>query len=98
MNKTEQAARLERAEEKAKTFASQIDAVTAKLEKAEALLSEKDKEKAAVQGELDDLLMVFGDLEDKVTLYKVKLKALGENVSDGEEEDDDEEDENSDVD
>lgn len=27
--------------------------------------------KAAVQAELDDLLMVFGDLEEKVAKYKV---------------------------
>ena len=42
--------------------------------------------------------MVFGDLEDKVTLYKEKLKGLGENVSDGEGEEDDDEEGDSDVD
>lgn len=96
-NKTEQAGRLERAEEKAQTFAAKIDAVNTKLEKAEASLAEKDKEKLAVQGELDDLLMVFGDLEDKVSRYKERLKALGESVSNGEEDEDDE-DGDSDVD
>jgi len=37
-----------------------------------------------VQGELDDLLMVFGDLEERCESYKEQLKALGENVSDAE--------------
>jgi hypothetical protein len=59
-------------------------------------LAEKEKEKAAVQGELDDLLMVFGDLEDKVAKYKERLKGLGESVSD--DEDDDGEDEEDEVD
>ena len=38
------------------------------------------------QSELDDLLMVFGDLEDKTQKYKDRLKQLGEIVSDGEDE------------
>lgn len=42
-----------------------------------------------MQNELDDLLMVFGDLEDKVNKYKEQLKGLGENVSDGEDDDED---------
>jgi chromosome segregation ATPase len=91
--KNEQAARLQRAEEKAKEFESRSEAANAKAEKAESFLAEKEKEKQAVQSELDDLLMVFGDLEDKVTKYKERLKALGESISDDEEEDEDEDDE-----
>lgn len=48
------------------------------LAEKEKILSEKEKALAemgsatdAVQSELDDLLMVFGDLEDKVSKYKV---------------------------
>jgi intracellular protein transport protein USO1 len=89
INRTEQAARLERAEEKAKEFEARSDIATKKAERVEVALAEKDTEKQAVQGELDDLLMVFGDLEDKVTKYKERLKALGESVSDGEDEDED---------
>jgi len=48
-----------------------------------------------VQGELDDLLMVFGDLEERCEGYKEQLKALGENVSDVEEDEADEGDEDS---
>ncbi len=97
-NKTEQAARLQRAEEKAKDLETSLTAADLKASKAETLLLEKDQEKQSVQGELDDLLMVFGDLEDKVKQYKERLQALGESVSDGEEDDEGEEDEDEGVD
>ena len=38
-------------------------------------LKDKTKEKDATQTELDDLLMVFGDLEEKVEKYKVRYDA-----------------------
>lgn len=88
-SKTEQAARLQRAEEKAKDLEVRITAADLKVAKAEGSLLEREQEKQSVQGELDDLLMVFGDLEDKVKQYKERLQTLGENVSDGEEEDED---------
>jgi len=92
--KTEQAARLQRAEEKAQEAEERSGTSAEKASNAEIALAEKEKEKAAVQGELDDLLMVFGDLEDKVARYKERLKGLGESISD--DEDDDEEDEEED--
>ncbi|KAF4630488.1 hypothetical protein G7Y89_g7650 [Cudoniella acicularis] len=95
-NKNEQAARLQRAEEKAKEAEERIKAATERAAKAESALSEKENEREAVQSELDDMLMVFGDLEDKVTKYKERLKALGEAVSDAEDEDDEDEDEDVD--
>ncbi|KAM0322945.1 hypothetical protein ACHAQA_009044 [Verticillium albo-atrum] len=57
-------------------------------------LAEASKAKQATQTELDDLLMVFADLEDKASKYKARLRKLGEQVSDGEDDDesDDEED------
>lgn len=57
-----------------------------------------EKEKQAVQNELDDLLMVFSDLEAKVTRYKEKLQALGEVISDDEDDDGDAEEVEDDVD
>ncbi|KAK7920975.1 hypothetical protein PG985_008997 [Apiospora marii] len=68
------------------------------MKKAQSQVKSKDEEKAAVQTELDDLLMVFGDLEEKVEKYKKRLKGLGETVSDGEgdDEDDDEEEDDDD--
>jgi len=88
---------LQRAEEKVKDFEARSEAANAKAERAAAALLEKETEKQAVQSELDDLLMVFGDLEEKVTKYKERLKARGENISD-DEQDEDEEDDEDDVD
>ncbi len=34
-------------------------------------MAEKEAQRAAAQSELDDLLLVFEDLEDKVARYKV---------------------------
>ncbi|XMA16920.1 hypothetical protein WAI453_009711 [Rhynchosporium graminicola] len=92
-NSTEQVARLQRAEEKAKDLEARADSATESAKKVAASLAEKEQEKQAVQSELDDLLMVFGDMEDKVKQYRDRLKALGESVSDGEDEDDADEDE-----
>lgn len=88
-SKTDLSARLQRAEEKSKDLETRINAADLKVEKAESSLLEKEQEKQSVQGELDDLLMVFGDLEDKVKQYKERLQTLGESVSDGEEDDED---------
>ncbi|KAF5870366.1 putative intracellular protein transport protein [Botrytis fragariae] len=68
-------------------------AVQNKVAKVEADLQDKETARQAAQSELDDLLMVFGDMEEKVTKYKERLKALGENVSDDEDDDDDDDDE-----
>ena len=87
---TEQAARLQRAEEKAKEAESRAKVVTDRAMKMEEALAEKVKERNAVQSELDDLLMVFGDLEEKSEKYKERLKELGESISDEEEGDEDE--------
>jgi hypothetical protein len=90
-NLNEQAARLRRAEKKAKEAEARSAAAMEKAAKAEQALAEKEKERKAVQSELDDLFMVFGDMEEKTKKYKERLKELGENVSDGEDEDEAEE-------
>lgn len=45
--------------------------LTSPAPQAEKLLGEKEEQRIAVQYELDDLLMVFGDLEEKAEKYKV---------------------------
>ncbi|KAK7398750.1 Vesicle-mediated ER to Golgi transport protein [Neonectria punicea] len=65
----------------------------AKTKELESKLAESIKAKETAQSELEDLLMVFGDLEEKVAKYKARLAELGEAVSDGEDDDDDEDDE-----
>ena len=89
-NRNELTARLQRAEEKAKESEARSNAANEKASKVEEALAEKENERKAVQSELDDLLMVFGDLEEKSSKYKERLKELGENVSDAEDEDEDE--------
>ncbi|KAH7135412.1 p115 like vesicle tethering protein [Dendryphion nanum] len=66
-----------------------------KLKKAELSVKEKEGARAAAQTELDDLFVVLGDLEEKRTKDKKRLKELGEEVSDGDD-DDEEEDEDDD--
>ncbi|KAI1139651.1 p115 like vesicle tethering protein [Hypoxylon sp. FL0543] len=65
------------------------------LKESRSQLEEKEEQKSATQTELDDLLMVFGDLEEKVEKYKKRLVDLGETVSDDEEENEDDDDEDA---
>ncbi|KAI0137460.1 p115 like vesicle tethering protein [Xylariales sp. AK1849] len=58
------------------------------LDKKDIVIKSKDEEKAATQTELDDLLMVFGDLEEKVEKYKKQVQELGGTVSDGDDDED----------
>jgi hypothetical protein len=89
---TEQAARMNRAEEKAKDTVERSNIVNERAAKAHEALAEREREKQAVQSEFDDLLIVLGDLEEKYSRYKERLKELGETVSDGEEGEDDDND------
>ena len=78
--------RLKRAEERAEESNTEAKSLREKFE-------EEKSGRASVQSELDDLLVVFGDLEAKRSTDKARLKELGEEVSD----DDDEEDEDADA-
>lgn len=69
--------------------------LTNQFRKAEALATDALRAKTAIQGELDDLLMVLGDTEEKLSRYRERLVELGEEVSD---DDDDEESSNDDED
>ncbi|ORY63949.1 p115 like vesicle tethering protein [Pseudomassariella vexata] len=83
-------AKAKKAEEQVEQLKTQMSQKEEIVQKTRSQLNEKDEEKAAIQTELDDLLMVFGDLEEKVEKYKASLLALGGTVTDGEDEDDDE--------
>ncbi|KAF2110634.1 p115 like vesicle tethering protein [Lophiotrema nucula] len=67
-----------------------------KLGKAEKEVKEKEEARAAAQTELDDLFVVLGDLEDKRSRDKKRLKELGEEVSDAEDDDDEDGEEDED--
>ncbi|KAJ0384252.1 hypothetical protein COL922a_008803 [Colletotrichum nupharicola] len=94
----EQEGLIKKAESRGKQLESELRETREKAIQKEAAVRKAEEDKQATQNELDDLLMVFGDLEDKVAKYKAQLKALGEAVSDGDEEqeDSDEDDEEED--
>ncbi|KAJ6283125.1 p115 like vesicle tethering protein [Bipolaris maydis] len=78
--------KLRKAESGAKsTKEKEIKELQEKLRKAQ----ENEKEKTT---ELEDLIMVLSDLEEKRSKDKERLKALGQEVSDDEEDDDDDDD------
>ncbi len=83
-------ARLKRAEEQAEDANTEAKTLREKL-------AEEKSSKAAVQVELDDLLVVFGDLEAKRSGDKARLKALGEEVSEDEDEGDEQEEDEDDA-
>ncbi|KAI9858130.1 MAG: hypothetical protein M1824_004450 [Vezdaea acicularis] len=90
--------RMKRAEERSEEAETRANRAEQKLTEAEftaakacKLSDENEEARKGVQTELDDLLMVLQDLEEKRTNDKKRLKALGEEVSDVEE--DEEEDE-----
>ncbi|KAH6622900.1 p115 like vesicle tethering protein [Chaetomium tenue] len=95
--------RAKKAEERAKKGEAELQTLKAKVGKAEkeakearGLVKVKEEERKSAQSELDDMLEVFGDMQDKITKYKERLKALGQEVSDGEDEDGDDDDDDDD--
>ncbi|KAJ4307092.1 Vesicle-mediated ER to Golgi transport protein [Collariella sp. IMI 366227] len=81
--------RAKKAEKEAKDTKGRVEKAEKEAKEAKQKVKEKEEEREAAQGELDDMLMVFGESEEKVSKLKERLKALGEEVSDGEDEDDD---------
>ncbi|KAL7942278.1 ER to Golgi protein transport [Trichoderma barbatum] len=74
-------------QEEAEKSQQETEKLRQEAAKTKEALEDADKAKDAVQSELDDLLMVFGDLEEKLGKYKARLQGLGQDVSDGEEDD-----------
>jgi hypothetical protein len=60
------------AESQAQSAAAALKEIKAQLERAQAEANEKEEARQATQTELDDLLIVFGDLEAKRTEDKVR--------------------------
>lgn len=82
----------ERADESDKHVAKlkmQLDAIRNELVQVKSELEAKEIARKGVQAELDDLLVVFADLEAKRTSDKERLKELGAEVSEDEEGDED---------
>ncbi|KAH7134831.1 p115 like vesicle tethering protein [Dactylonectria estremocensis] len=90
-SKTQEAeARRQALEKQLREYDTATKGSQVKTKELESKLAESNKVKETTQSELEDLLMVFGDLEEKVAKYKARLAELGEAVSDGEDDDDDE--------
>lgn len=77
-------------ESDARKSTQELDELRKELEKMKSEVKEKEKARKSAQSELEDLLIVFGDLEAKRNEDKKRLKDLGQEVSDVEEDDDDE--------
>ncbi|KAI5804550.1 p115 like vesicle tethering protein [Geopyxis carbonaria] len=76
-----------------KALEAKLKAADEKAAKAAADTAEAEQAAKDSQAELEDLLMVMGDLEEKRKADKAKLRELGAEVSDDDEDDDDDEDE-----
>ncbi|KAG9675368.1 hypothetical protein KCU99_g7221, partial [Aureobasidium melanogenum] len=89
--------KLDTASNESKNKKASNEDATAKLEKqleAQKQELEKEKEEASkARTELEDMLMVLADLEEKTKGYREKLRKHGEEVSEDEDDDDDEDDE-----
>ncbi|OQE46194.1 hypothetical protein PENCOP_c001G03939 [Penicillium coprophilum] len=81
------------AESHAHNAAEALKIMQAQLDKAKVEAKEKEEARQSAQSELEDLLIVFADLEAKRTEDKKRLKDLGEEVSEAEDDDDDEDEE-----
>ncbi|KAI5293875.1 hypothetical protein KEM52_005070 [Ascosphaera acerosa] len=82
-------AELRRAEHKMTALQAERDKAQEDARNAREAAEKAFKEQAEVQSELDDLLVVFGDLEEKRKADKKKLRELGQEVSEDEDEGDD---------
>ncbi|KAL8940424.1 MAG: hypothetical protein Q9216_002829 [Gyalolechia sp. 2 TL-2023] len=78
--------RLQRAEDRCADADSRASRMREEAEQKEAA-------RGSAQTELDDLLMVLGDLEEKRSKDKRRLRELGDSTSDGEEDEEDSKDE-----
>ncbi|PYH48348.1 putative intracellular protein transport protein (UsoA) [Aspergillus saccharolyticus JOP 1030-1] len=83
---------VEQAKAEAQRSAAALDSTRKELEKVRSEANEREEARQAAQSELEDLLIVFGDLEAKRNQDKQRLKDLGQEVSEAEDEDEEEED------
>ncbi|KAF2149239.1 hypothetical protein K461DRAFT_260579 [Myriangium duriaei CBS 260.36] len=70
-----------------------VKALESEVEKVKKESEEHKEDAKKARTELDDMLMVLGDLEGKMKEYKARLKKAGEQVSEDEDEGDEEGDE-----
>ncbi|KAL9619948.1 MAG: hypothetical protein Q9160_005505 [Pyrenula sp. 1 TL-2023] len=93
----------EEVKETLQTMQKRVADLESALENSKSALDDKETARKDAQAELDDLLIVFGDLEIKRSQDKKRLRELGEPVSEGDDsgqevEGDEDADEDEDVD
>jgi intracellular protein transport protein USO1 len=71
---------------RAETAEKTMKSTQAELELLKSQAEESESKAKTIQGELDDLLLVLGEMEEKTTRYRKKIKSLGGEVTDDEEE------------
>jgi intracellular protein transport protein USO1 len=64
-----------------------VKSTQTELAHVKSQLEEVDSKAKNAQGELDDLLLVLGEMEATATRYKEKIKSLGGEVTDDDDED-----------
>lgn len=77
--------KVEELEDMVKTIKTALEGARSERDRLKTRVEEKETARKETQAELDDLLIVFADLEAKRTQDKKRLRALGEVVSEGEE-------------
>ncbi|KZM25703.1 Type I protein arginine methyltransferase [Ascochyta rabiei] len=92
LKKAEVAAR-ESSKEESKTDTKAADVSKKLIKDLQDKLKKSEEAEKEKQTELDDLLVILGDLEEKRSTDKKRLKELGEEVSDAEDDDDEEDNE-----
>lgn len=83
--------KIEELEDMTKTIKTALEGARSERDSLKGRVDEKETARKEAQTELDDLLIVFADLEAKRARDKKRFKALGEEVSEGEESAEDEE-------
>ncbi|KAB8068453.1 p115 like vesicle tethering protein [Aspergillus leporis] len=92
----EEALKAKKSESEARKSIQELEKLRKELEKMKLEAQEKEAARKSAQSELEDLLIVFGDLEAKRNEDKKRLKDLGQEVSEAEDDDDDQDDEDED--
>jgi len=80
-------AKNEELEETVEDERTKVTLLEKEVSESEKAVKEKEEARTAAQTELDDLLLVLGELEDKRSRDKAKLKELGAEVSDNDQSD-----------
>ncbi|KAE8353625.1 p115 like vesicle tethering protein [Aspergillus coremiiformis] len=92
-NQAEEACKVEKNKSDARESTQELEGLRKELEKIRSEVKQKEEARKSAQAELEDLLIVFGDLEAKRNEDKKRLKELGQEVSEAEEEEEEEDDE-----